>query len=455
MSRPRFHVTAPTGWINDPLGATWHEGPDSGRYELFVQHVPDAPDWRPACSWGQLRSPDLVRWEWAGTALTPGPGEAGCWSGSVAVRDDGVPVIIYTSVLAGQLDVGRIALATGDLGWRHWTADPGPPVLPGPPPTLDVAHFRDPFVWRSGSGWCMAIGGGLSDGRAVALQYSSSDLRHWTFDSVLAERPATETQPLWAGSVWECVQFFPLEERWVLMVSAWHEGSGLRVLCAVGHYDGMRFVPQSWQRFSALNDVPYATTTFPDLAGRRCAISWMRGTGAAGASWAGMLSLPVVLTLDGERVLVWPHPAVDSLRGVRLASLGPTGLTAGPLALGPFEPALDVEVSLLPGAAAVRMVVGSPEVLDLLIEPAVGRVVVSRPGHADECMPLRAAPEGALRLRLILDHGLAELFSGGVAGAVVVAPMVGAAPITVWAPDGRGGIEGLTIFAMEPGPGPA
>jgi beta-fructofuranosidase len=450
VGRPRFHVTPPAGWINDPLGVTWHEGPDGGRYELFVQYNPDAPVWSAACCWGQLHSPDLVRWEWAGTALAPGPGETGCWSGSVIVRDDGVPVIVYTSVLAGQLDAGRIALATGEPGWRLWAADVGGPVLSGPPPELGMTHFRDPWVWRSGEGWHMAVGGGLTDGRAVALQYSSADLRHWDLDGVLADRSAAETEPVWSGSVWECVQFFPLDDRWILLVSAWHEGAGLRVLGAVGDYDGRRFLPSTWQRLTA-TDAHYATTSFLDGVGQRCAISWLRETGPAGAPWAGMLSLPVVLTVDGNRVAVTPHPAIDSLRGHLLASLGPTALTAEPLALGAFDPWLDVELTLRPGAAAVRIAVGDPEVLTLLIEPPAGVSVVSRPGRPAERIPLGAPRDGALRVRVLLDAGVAEVFSGGATGAVGVDPVAGPVPIVVSAPGGRGALEELTVFALPPG----
>ena len=37
--------------------------------------------------------------------------------------DDGVPVIVYTSVLADDPGMGRIALAVGDAGWGR-----GPPT---------------------------------------------------------------------------------------------------------------------------------------------------------------------------------------------------------------------------------------------------------------------------------------------------------------------------------------
>jgi beta-fructofuranosidase len=199
--RPACHVTAPAGWINDPLGVTWHRTDGGGRYELFVQHNPDAPEWVPGCRWGQLSSPDLVHWGWVGTALEPAAGEDGCWSGSVVV-DGGTPVIVYTSVRAGSLDTGRIALAHGDRDWRHWVPDPGGPVLPGPPAEPAMTHFRDPFLWRADGEWRMIVGGGLADGRAAAVQYGSPDLRAWRFHGVVAERSATEQDPLPTGSVW-------------------------------------------------------------------------------------------------------------------------------------------------------------------------------------------------------------------------------------------------------------
>ena len=42
------------------------------------------------------------------------------------------------------------------------------------------------------------------------MQYSSPDLRRWTEDGLVA----VDSGP---GSVWECVQLFPLEGAWVLL----------------------------------------------------------------------------------------------------------------------------------------------------------------------------------------------------------------------------------------------
>lgn len=389
-ARPAFHVTAPTGWINDPLGVSFHPTPDGGRYELFVQHNPDAPEWVPACSWGQLSSPDLVHWRWVGTALEPAAGEDGCWSGSVVVEADGTPVIVYTSVLAGSLDAGRIALAHGDRDWRRWLPDPGGPVLGGPPAEPAMSHFRDPFVWRADGTWRMVVGGGAADGRAVALQYGSADLRAWRFDGVLAERAATEREPLATGSVWECVQFFPLDGRWVLLVSVWERGSPQRVACAVGDYDGRRFTARRWQPFTS-TDAVYATTTFPDDAGRRCALSWIREPGPGGTPWAGVLTVPVVLSVRGDRVTIEPHPDVDLLRG-----------------------------DLLAEASGERIeVAGLPPQLDVGVT-GEGRLVLE-----DDAGPLLDLACDGGGLRLLLDGDIVEAFAAGNGGVRRTRPPVG------------------------------
>ena len=35
--RPQFHLTAETGWMNDPHAITFR----NGRYEVFYQYVPE------------------------------------------------------------------------------------------------------------------------------------------------------------------------------------------------------------------------------------------------------------------------------------------------------------------------------------------------------------------------------------------------------------------------------
>ena len=413
--RPGFHFTAPSGWINDPLGVSWHDG----RYELFYQFNPEAPDWALACRWGQATSTDLVGWRHARTALEPGPGEDGCWSGSVAVEDDGTPVIVYTSVRADSVHRGRVALATGDRDWSRWTHDPAGPVLDGPPDELDLTYFRDPFVWRSGDGWRMAVGGGGRDGEPVVVQYSSPDLRAWRLDGALAARAEGVPEHLDVGSVWECPQLFPLDGAWVLLVSVWRDELPAGVAAAVGDYDGRRFTARGWHR---LTDLPlYATHAFADADGRWCALSWVQEPGPAAGAWAGTLTVPWLLERRGDRVAVLPHPDVAAARTGVLADLGPVPLSEEPLVVGPVEPSLDLELDAEPAGRRIELAIreGDGELVRLVLDGDAGEVELHRPGRERERVPLVPGDDGTVSLRVLVDASVLEVFPGGGAVAAV------------------------------------
>jgi beta-fructofuranosidase len=443
VGRPGYHFTVPAGWINDPLGVTWHETPEGGRYELFYQSNPDAPVWTPACRWGQATSADLVRWREPRTALEPGPGETGCWSGSVVV-DQGRPVIVYTSVVAGSTDLGAIALASGDVTWRHWFPDPGGPVLPSLRPDQGFAHVRDPFVWRDGSDWRMALGAGRSDGRPAVLQYSSADLRDWRLDGVLAEAGPERDGP--GGAVWECPQLFPLDGAWVLIVSVWDEGPR-GVACAVGDFDGRRFTARSWQPLAA--DPFYATTAFADSEGRRCVLSWIRHVGGPASGWAGALSVPWLLARDGDRVSVVPHPDVDGLRTTVQEGQGPVALSAEPAAVRIGRQA-DVLLGADPAGRPLEVAVDGPDgrLFSVTAHPDAGVLRLSAPDRADAVLALRAGTDGGVDLRLLVDDGVVEVFSGGEVAGAVLPPADGDLVLRVAGGAGTH-LRHLTLHRME------
>lgn len=435
LGRPGYHFTVPAGWINDPQGVSWHETAAGGRYELFYQSNPDAPAWMPECRWGQATSADLVRWRDRRTALAPLPGE-GCWSGSVAV-DGGRPFLVYTRVAAHAPDLGSIALAPGDADWRHWSVDPGGPVVPALAPGQGYAHLRDPFVWRDGDRWRMAVGAGTTDRRPAVLQYSSTDLRTWQQEGVLVEGGPGVGGP--GGAAWECPQFFPLDGVWVLIVSVWDDGPG-HVACAVGDYDGRRFVARSWQRFA--DDACYATTAFADVRGRRCALSWVRGTGGRG--WAGAFSVPWVLALDVDRVTFVPHPDVDTLRSGLRAERRSAALAGGPPVTVPVGRHADVVLRAELGSEPLRV---DLDALAVTVDPARDTVDVAASGQPVARLPLRPAPDGSFDLRLLVDVGLVEVFS---AGAVAVARVPAADGESVLALRGEGARLGqLLVHGME------
>jgi beta-fructofuranosidase len=155
----------------------------------------------------------------------------------------------------------------------------------------------------------MLVGARLAGDVGAVLQYRSGDLLGWAYDGVVARRSVTETAGARTGSMWECPQLFPLDGTWVLLLSVLHDTAPQGVVYALGDYDGGRFTPQVWGQFG-YGEQMYATTTFVDRDGRRCAMSWLREAGGVpeGSPWAGALSIPWVLRRSGDLLIADPHP---------------------------------------------------------------------------------------------------------------------------------------------------
>lgn len=303
VGRPRLHFTPRRGWINDPHGPAWHDG----RYHLFFQHVPDEAAWSPAIHWGHAVSDDLVHWTERPVALSPDDADDGVWSGCVVEPAGGTARLFYTSVRSERLGLGGVRTASpADDTWDTWHKNDGLLVAPR---ELDLVEFRDPFVCRDGEAWRLVGGGGTADGTAVALSWTSGDLEDWTYDGVLASRSTAETDPVWTGSVWECPQLFRVDDRWVLLVSVWDQGEAHDEAYSVGDLVDGRFVAGPWRRLSH-GPAHYAASAFTDAEGRPCLLHWIRGVADPHGRWAGAHSVPHLLGLDGDRLVVEPHPAV-------------------------------------------------------------------------------------------------------------------------------------------------
>jgi beta-fructofuranosidase len=290
--RPVYHLTTAAQWINDPNGPLHFDG----RYHMFFQHNPFGAEWG-NMSWGHASSPDLVHWQDHPIALVPTPGgcdKDGVFSGCCVV-DDGVPTIVYTGV---EPEVQ--CLATSTDGLETWTKFAGNPVL-ADKPRPDLHGWRDPYVWREGNTWLMLLGSGMPEVGGAALLYRSKDLKDWEY-----------LHPLCTGfgHNWECPNFFPLDDKHVLIVSP-HEA----VQYSVGEYNDHRFTPGPWRRMDANRDNFYATHSLEDEQGRRIVWAWITGGGTPGTPWNGVLTLPRVLTLrDDDTIGQAPLPELAPLR---------------------------------------------------------------------------------------------------------------------------------------------
>lgn len=313
---PRFHLAPPAGWMNDPNGLVWFDG----WYHAFYQHHPYSTQWGPM-HWGHARSRDLMHWEHLPVALAPeGPEDKdGCFSGSAVVNGDELALIYTGHKFHGDpTDDDNLyqvqCLATSRDG-IHFTRHGK--VLDTPP---GMHHFRDPKVWREGDSWYMVVGSREEDTGQVRL-YRSADLHHWDDAGVLGEASKE------MGFMWECPDFFTLQEKQVLIISPQGiaaRGYDNRNLFQSGYIVGQWQPGEAFTQEHVFAELDhghdfYAPQTFTAPDGRRILLAWMNSWESVMPEqqdgWAGMLTLPRELSLTADhRLQMKPVKEVENLR---------------------------------------------------------------------------------------------------------------------------------------------
>ncbi|SPO05071.1 related to acid beta-fructofuranosidase precursor [Cephalotrichum gorgonifer] len=236
-ARPRLHLTAPHGWLNDPCGPGYD--PITKRYHLFYQWNPHSCEWG-NISWGHATSTDLVTWVQASPepALKPDADYdkdgvfTGCFYPTGLRGEKGQLSVIYSSVyrlpIHWTLPYCRasegIAAAVSSDGGKNWVKWQGNPVLREEPEDVDVTGWRDPYVSRSegldrvlgGSSLYGVVSGGLRDKGPAVFLYSIpfDDLTNWRYIGNLVDLPRNFRQsPKWSGDFGvnlECATFMNL-----------------------------------------------------------------------------------------------------------------------------------------------------------------------------------------------------------------------------------------------------
>ncbi len=327
--RPQYHLLPVANWMNDPNGPIFWRG----KYHMFYQYNPDGAYWGDM-HWGHAVSADMVHWRQLPVALAPTPGgsdSAGVFSGTAAVVDGRVQMI-YTGVRSvpeaaatikngdqSLLETQCLAVSEDESlsRWRKRTQ----PVIAAPPAGMQVNGFRDPSPWRQGEWWYLTLAAGSRERGGAVLLYRSRDLRQWEFLHLLAERAGSIAVPLEkpdANEVWECPEFFALGEgaarRHVLIYSTNGKAYWLSGLL---DEKTMRYAPEQ----AGVLDYGsyYAPKTQLDAAGQRVLWGWIPETRPLAeyraAGWAGLMSLPRVLTLSAEgRLRMQVAPELERLR---------------------------------------------------------------------------------------------------------------------------------------------
>ena len=438
--RPRLHFSADTGWINDPNGLVW----DGRVYHLYFQHNPVGRCWG-NMHWGHAVSGDLVHWrQLPGEALHPD--ETGTMFSGCGVADtdnvsglggETTPLLFYYTAAGGSGELSRAAgspftqcLAYSTDGGKTLVKYADNPIVPH-----IAGANRDPRVVRCAAQncWYMAL---YLDGNEFAL-LRSDDLVNWSVFQRL-ELPGDA----------ECPDFYPLceetsgEEYWIF--------SAAGDFYLVGSLDAQgRFVPvQPVQRLhcGAHN---YASQTFFSTAdGSRIRMGWCTAD-LPGMPFNGSMNTPVRMTLRrrGGTLYLCAQP-IEAFAALRGAAVPPQWCTDGGCRTLRTPGALfELDWSFVPVKDTEISVAGRTLRLD-----AAAGVLRCTQNENEYALPLFAAEDGRVRLRIIADTATAELYAGdGEAFAVFALPEPGAAndAVRVSAADALTD-ERLRVYPLRP-----
>jgi sucrose-6-phosphate hydrolase SacC (GH32 family) len=415
--RPQYHYTQYQGWINDPAGLIqW-----KGQHHLFSQYYPDSPFWGPM-HWSHAVSTNSVHWRELPVALYPKktsiPGDqSGRFTGSAMVHDDQLHLVFtdFVDLNAHPNEVQESVMVASSQDGVKFELDQRNPVIPGPGPGEPV-FFRDPKVFRdpTDDSWKLVIGATTENAGRVQL-YESPDPFAWEHVSVLHTGDDTMDR------LWECPNFFPLEDKWVLFWGAdalgWYD---------VGSYNGSVFTSEKQGLLDA-GPASYAMQWYKDESGRNLAITWManwrttKWTSRANG-WAGQQSITREFFLREDGGLgSRPIAELDSLASGPTKSLGSQQVGGEALAIGQSKTArLRLTAKLgATSASSIELKLfesrAESALLTYHIESRTLRLDTTNAGYAEagtwEAV-LAVPDDDKMTLDIFIDRSSLEIFAG-------------------------------------------
>jgi fructan beta-fructosidase len=434
--RPQLHFTPRRGWNNDPNGLAYF----NGEYHMFYQANPFGLDsWNK--HWGHAVSSDLMHW----TELPPAiyPIKGGAHSGGAFVD----PENHFGLGGKGREDV-LIAAYTGD-GERVAVGTGRALKLTDLPDNPMIRHRgRDPKIIRyePKQKWVMVVY--EEEPEPGYVFYDSKDLKSWRRMSCVA-----------GGH--ECPDFFEMSvegepaRKWVLYgavlqkdrLDAQGEPTFMRSAYSVGSFDGDAFTTETGFIAGVSGPNFYAAQTFDHAPGnRRILLGWLSGATYPGMPFTQGITLPLEMklrrTAAGLRISFMPVPELDDLR-IRTRSRKDLSVAdANAWLAAETAELIDVALDVITGEKVKTVL--SVRGFDIEYDPFSRRL---------SCHGKRvnlATENGHLRLRVIVDRGVLEVFAGdGMVGMTFAGPMNAAAALRLRAGDDAY-VSSITVSGLKP-----
>lgn len=231
-------------------------------------------------------------------------------------------LLVYTGVMEKETGKEKVSyqnqcLAFGD--GKTYTKLEQNPVITGDmlPEHFSREHFRDPKIWKEEDGYYMVVGNKTDKGVPQVVLFRSEDAIRWSYVSVLASDRDGEL-----GTMWECPDFFCLENAYVLITSPqdlrateeFHNGNNS--VYYLGTYDKKQHVFDYKSVYSLDDGLDfYAPQTMLTPDGRRIMVGWMQSWDSnirpAEQKWSCMMTLPRELRMEQGKLVQSPVREIE------------------------------------------------------------------------------------------------------------------------------------------------
>lgn len=323
----RYHISPITGWLNDPNGLCQVDG----TYHIYYQADP-LHAIRKNIIWGHVTTKDFINYKYhepfifADTNLD----KYGAYSGSAFTKDN-IINFFYTGNVKypGNYDYindGRdhntIKIVSED-GFSYQKKEL---VLSNDEYPRDLTrHVRDPKIYEEDGNYYLFLGARDKNNKGKVIVYKSNDLEKFAYHMEI-------TTNYDFGYMWECPDFFEIDEKKYLMISPQgleSEEFKYQNIYQSGYFAidiDLKAKTYSLGEFVELDygfDF-YAPQTFEDENGRRILIGWMGMPDASYINptvknnWQHALTLPRELKVSGNKLLQKPIKKIENLRNKKI-----------------------------------------------------------------------------------------------------------------------------------------
>ncbi len=492
--RSQFHITPQINFMNDPNGLVYD--PTDGYWHVHYQYSPQTAIGQQ--SWAHVRSKDLVNWEqmplalqvddlgrmYSGSAISLTEAEAknpAIYDGIFADNKEGESRLIAFYTNAGVDGKQRQCTAYSKDHGQTWIKyNGGKPIIDNDKSTSGV-KFGDPKVFKipgDDTHWYMVTIG-------LAQMFASEDLLNWTKvqDLYYANGETFEETP--TGVIRsECPGMNPVtlegsdEQKWIFSgADGFYVVGNMAKDETTGYYhwtaESARIKNESNFFVLGLNS---SEQTFGKSAGmtfyedgtgngRTIGISWVHDNNMIGKSYNGYQSLPYEWKLkknsSGEYIVInAPIEEINILHGEKLFS-------AKSITVGENENILNKTTAILFDLETV-IDMGDAEEFGFVVRKGATQQLVLKYNATTQKLTLDcsksiikrqdgiwtktvALENNKIKLRLIVDQGVAEAFANDGEAAISTASMIDIANIGMefYVSGGSVTVESMDIYDMK------